>query len=129
MNCIVIGLGTAEGIGDFLRRAELVDRCHGEDGATFEVEGAGVGVFVEQGGDDFAREIAVFAEVIALLRAASVDFSSHIDSTISETDLFANLSVEIPASSNEAGRDELRADVAFTKGFFVHANQEYFADR
>ncbi len=67
MDCVVIGFGTAEGIGDFLRRAELVDRRHGEDGATFEVEGAGVSVFVEEGGDDFAGEIAIFAEVISLL--------------------------------------------------------------
>ncbi len=66
-------------------------------------------------------ELVVEDVVHPLFRAARVNFSPHINSPIGETDLFTNLSVEIPSSRNKAGRDELRADVAFTKGFFVHA--------
>ena len=49
-----------------------------------------------------------------------MDFSPHIDATISEADFLTNLSVEIPARRYDVGRDELGADVAFAEGFFVH---------
>jgi len=79
------------------------------------------GVVVVLGFDDREGDVGLVIENVidALLRASSVDFSSHIDSTISETNLFANLGVEVPARCHEAGRDELRAYVAFTEGFFV----------
>lgn len=59
--------------------------------------------------------------VHALLRAASVDFPSHINAAIGEADFFANLGVEVPARRHETGRDELRADVALAQRFFIHA--------
>ena len=50
-----------------------------------------------------------------------MDFAPNIDAAVGEADFFANLGVNVPASRHEAGRDELGADVAFAKGFFVHA--------
>jgi len=45
-------------------------------------------------------------------------FSSY--TAIGETDFFADLGVEIPTRRNQAGCDELRADVAFAEESFVH---------
>ena len=75
------------------------------------------GVVVVLGLDDREGNVGLVVEDVVhpLLRAASVNFSPHIDAAIGEADFFANLGVEIPSRRHEAGCDKLGADVAFAE--------------
>jgi len=48
-------------------------------------------------------------------------FPSHVDSPIGEANFLANLHIDVPPRSNDAGRDELGANVTLTERFLVHA--------
>lgn len=51
--------------------------------------------------------------------AAGGQATTDDDPTFGEGDLFANLRQDVPARLLDGGRDELGANVAFTKAFFV----------
>ena len=62
----VIGGLATEGADDFHRGAEFVERVELDDLGVLEIQPAIVRVFVKEGCDDLAGEVAVFRKVIAL---------------------------------------------------------------
>jgi len=79
-------------------------------------------VAVVLGLDDGDREVLlVRQDVVGPPGAAAGDeLAADDDPAGRDVELLADLRGEVPARGLERGRDELRADVAFGEGLFVH---------
>ena len=68
------------------------------------------------------RDIGLVVEnvVSAFSCTTSVEFSPDVDPAIGEGDFLAYLDLDVPARRFDIRRDELCADVAFAKVFFIH---------